>query len=32
VMIIFLAGIIGTMVIAMYLPLFNLVKILQKHK
>jgi len=31
-MIIFLAGIIGTMVIAMYLPLFNLVKILQKHK
>jgi len=27
-----LAGIIGTMVIAMYLPLFNLVKILQKHK
>ena len=30
-MIIFLAGIIGTMVIAMYLPLFNLVKIL-KHK
>jgi type IV pilus assembly protein PilC len=31
VMIIFLAGIIGTMVIAMYLPLFNLVKIL-KHK
>jgi type IV pilus assembly protein PilC len=32
VMIIFLAAIIGTMVIAMYLPLFNLVKILQKHK
>ena len=28
VMIIFLAGVIGTMVIAMYLPLFNLVKIL----
>jgi type IV pilus assembly protein PilC len=28
VMIIFLAGVIGTMVVAMYLPLFNLVKIL----
>jgi len=32
VMIVFLAGIIGTMVIAMYLPLFNLAQVLNKHR
>ena len=32
VMIVFLAGIIGTMVIAMYLPLFNLAQVLNKAK
>ena len=32
VMIIFLAAIIGTMVIAMYLPLFNLAQVLNKTR
>ncbi len=32
VMIIFLAGVIGTMVVAMYLPLFNLAQVLNKAK
>jgi type II secretory pathway component PulF len=31
-MIIFLAAIIGTMVIAMYLPLFNLAQVLNKTR
>jgi type IV pilus assembly protein PilC len=32
IMIIFLSAVIGTLVIAMYMPLFNLVKILNPHK